>query len=132
LLSRAAADRSSLCSVVTRPGDCSHLRGVITQLTREYANVQTAIIYTFSFTAGQTFTLTYWTNDWGTFNAYQAAPSLNQGFNAGAVSMTVEADMPVSDPNNPGLFYTLRVTNDGDPNLNPSQVTMCDIYNAWQ
>jgi hypothetical protein len=95
--------------------------------------VQTAIIYTFSSTAGHTFTLTYWTYDWGTFDAFQAAPSLNQGFNAGVVSVTqVKATMPVGDPNKPALFYTILVHNEGDPNINPNEVTMCDIYNAWQ
>ena len=95
--------------------------------------MQTAIIYTYSNTAGWTLNLTYWTYDWGTFNAFQAAPSLNQGFNAGVVSVTqVEATMPVEDPNNPALFYTISVKNMGDPKLNPSEVTMFDIYNAWQ
>ena len=73
-------------------------------------------IFTFSSRAGQTFYFTYWTNDWGTFNAFQAAPSLNQGFNAGVVSVTsVTATMPVSDPNQPKLFYTIYVKNEGDP-----------------
>ena len=95
--------------------------------------MQTAIIYTFTFKAGQSFTLTYWTDDWGMYDGFQAAPSLNQGFNSGVVSVTqVKATMPVSDPNHPSLFYTIVVKNEGDPKLNPSQVTMCDIYNAWQ
>ncbi len=95
--------------------------------------MQTAIIYTFSFTAGHTLTLTYWTDDWGTFDAFQAAPSLNQGFNTGVVSVTqVEATMPVADENHPSLFYTIVVKNMGNPALNPYEVTMCDIYNAWQ
>jgi hypothetical protein len=95
--------------------------------------MQTAIIYTASTTAGVTFLLTYWTYDWGTFDAFQAAPSLNQGFNAGVVSVTkVTANMPVRDPNNPALYYSIYVKNEGDPSINPSEVTMFDIYNAWQ
>lgn len=97
--------------------------------------MQTAIIVTFSFTAGQVFTVWYWTYDWGTFDAYQAAPSYNQGYNAGVVSIAkVTATMPVNDPslNKPALFYTILIKNEGDPKLNPSEVTMCDLYNAWQ
>jgi hypothetical protein len=95
--------------------------------------VQTAKIFTFSFKAGQTMTCTYWTYDWGTFDAFQAAPSLNQGFNAGVVSVTqVKATMPVENVNSPALFYTILVKNEGDPSLNPNEVTMCDVYNAWQ
>lgn len=95
--------------------------------------MQTATIFTFSFTAGQTMTCTYWTYDWGTFDAFQAAPSFNQGFNAGVVSVTkVEATMPVASENNPALFYTILVKNEGDPKLNPYEVTMCDVINAWQ
>ncbi len=90
-------------------------------------------IFNFSSRAGQTFYFTYWTDDWGTFNDFQASPSLNQGFNAGVVSVTsVTATMPVESPNNPHLFYTNFVKNEGDPRLNPNEVTMFDIYNAWQ
>ena len=95
--------------------------------------MQVAKIYTTSFTAGQTFGVTYGTNDWGMWDSFQAAPSLNQGFNAGVVSVTqIEATMPVASENNPSLFYTIWVKNEGNPALNPYEVTMCDIYNAWQ
>jgi len=95
--------------------------------------MQVAKICTFSFVAGQTITCTYWTYDWGTFDDFQAAPSLNQGFNAGVVSVTqILATMPVASENNPALFYTILVKNEGDPKLNPDEVTMCDVNNTWQ
>ena len=72
--------------------------------------MQTAIAYTATISDGQGFILTYWTDDCGTFNAYQAAPSLNQGYNAGVVSLTsVAAAMPVGDPSIiPLIFTTLK------------------------
>jgi hypothetical protein len=97
--------------------------------------MQTAIAYTASILDGHGFILTYWTDDWGTFNAYQAAPSLNQGYNAGIVSLTsVSAAMPVGDPSltPPHLYYIIYVTNVSSKNGNPAVVTMFDIYNAWQ
>ena len=49
------------------------------------------------------------------------------------VSVTqILATMPVASENNPALFYTILVKNEGDPKLNPDEVTMCDVYNAWQ
>ena len=95
--------------------------------------MQVAKIFTFSLVAGETMTCTYWTYDWGTYNSYSAAPSLNQGFNAGVVAVTqVEATMPVASENNPALFYTILVKDMGNPALNPDQKTMCDVFNAWQ
>ena len=97
--------------------------------------MQTAIAYTATISDGQGFILTYWTDDWGTFNAYQAAPSLNQGYNAGVVSLTsVAAAMPVGDPSitPPHLYYIIEVRNVSSQNGNPAIVTTFDIYNAWQ
>ncbi|HKW19512.1 MAG TPA: hypothetical protein VJO35_18530 [Terriglobales bacterium] len=97
--------------------------------------MQTAIAYTASISDGQGFILTYWTDDWGTYNGYQAAPSLNQGYNAGVVTLTsVAAAMPVGDPSltPPHLYYIIRVDNVSSRNGNPAVVTMFDIYNAWQ
>jgi hypothetical protein len=93
--------------------------------------MQTAIIYTFSsLTPGEPFDLWFYTDDWGTFNAFQVAPSYNQGYNQGQVSITsVVANMPVTDPsiNAPQLIYIVNGINQtsiGD--------TMVDVYNAWQ
>ena len=93
--------------------------------------MQTAIIYTFSsLTPGEPFDLWYYTNDWGTFNAFQVAPSFNIGYNQGQVHITsVVANMPVNDPSlHPSqLIYIvngINQTSTGD--------TMVDIYNAWQ
>jgi hypothetical protein len=83
--------------------------------------------FTFSTLPGQTVKVTYWTNDWGDYNGFQVAPSLNQGFNSGVVSITgVTATMPVSEPYNAALFYTIVVSNEG------GVITMVDLYNAWQ
>ncbi|MGO9933710.1 MAG: hypothetical protein ACLPV8_18125 [Steroidobacteraceae bacterium] len=93
--------------------------------------MQTAIIYTFSnLKPGETFDLWVYTNDWGTFDTFQVAPSYNQGYNQGRVSITsVVADMPVNDPslNRPQLIYIVNGINQtsiGD--------TQTDVYRAWQ
>ena len=93
--------------------------------------MQTAIIYTFSnLTPGEHFDLWYYTDDWGTFNTFQLAPSYNQGYNQGQVSFSgMGAAMPVNDPslNNPQLAYIVSGINQttiGD--------TSIDVYNAWQ
>jgi hypothetical protein len=95
-----------------------------------------ATIYTFSSVAAETFTLSYNTNDWGWYNGYQAAPSLNQGFNTGICTVSeVQAYMPVYDPGGPGsprLLYYIEVKNLGNPADNPNETSMFDIYNAWQ
>ena len=58
---------------------------------------------------------------------------LIRGLTRGVVSVTqILATMPVASENNPALFYTIVVKNEGDPKLNPDEVTMCDVYNAWQ
>jgi len=89
--------------------------------------MQTDIIYTYTLAPGQVLYLWFWTSDWGTFNAFQAAPSLNQGFNSGQVSLLqVQANMPVAEPNFASLAYVLTVQNTG------GSLTMTDIYNAWQ
>jgi hypothetical protein len=93
--------------------------------------MQTAIIYTFSsLTPGEHFDLWYYVDDWGTFNGFQVAPSLNQGYNQGQVSITsVVANMPVNDPslNRPQLIYIINGINQSS-----AGATMVDVYNAWQ
>jgi hypothetical protein len=92
--------------------------------------MQTAIVYTYSSSPGVTLTLWCWFNDWGTFDAFQAAPSYNQGYNQGTASVTqVRAYMPVADPSlqTPSLAYIVYVKNEGS-----AGVSMFDVYNAWQ
>lgn len=96
-----------------------------------------AIIYTWAAKPGYHLTLWYWTNDWGTFNAFQAAPSYNQGYNQGVASVSeVRAYMPVVDPaiQVPSLAYIITVQNlsgqAGQPDS--SGFLSIDVYNAWQ
>jgi hypothetical protein len=88
--------------------------------------MQTAIIYTFSnLTSGEPFDLWYYTNDWGTFNTFQVAPSYNQGENYGQVSITsVVAYMP-DQFMSPQLIYIVS-------GINTSEGGTFDVYNAWQ
>lgn len=93
--------------------------------------MQTQIIYTFSSSAGDWGYIWVWTNDWGTFNDFQIAPSYNQGYNQGQASITqVQAIMPVADPSltTPSLAYVVTWKNTGS---GPG-VSMFDLYNAWQ
>lgn len=98
--------------------------------------MQVAKFFTFSNTAGESLTVSYQTDDFGWYDGWQAAPSLNQGFNTGICAVTeVQAYMPVFDPGGPGspqLFYYITVKNTGNPADNPSETSMFDLYNAWQ
>jgi hypothetical protein len=93
--------------------------------------MQTAIIYTFTaLNPGEHFDLWVYTDDWGTFNSFQAAPSLNQGYNQGEVSITsVVAHMPVNDPslNPPQLIYVVNGINQTS-----AGATQVDVYRARQ
>ncbi len=90
--------------------------------------MQTEVVYTYSSSPGETLFLWVWTNDFGTYDAFQAAPSLNQGFNEGEVTISeVRAHMPVTAPaQSPSLAYILTIQNTG------GGYTMVDVYNAWQ
>jgi hypothetical protein len=93
--------------------------------------MNTAIIYTFSsLQPGWLFDLWVYTDDWGTFNAYQVAPSYNIGYNQGRVSITsIVANMPVVDPalEKPQLIYIVSGIDQSS-----AGATMVDVYRAWQ
>ena len=93
--------------------------------------MQTALLYTWSAPPGFTLYLWWWTNDWGKFHAFSAAPSYNQGFNQGMVAISqVRAYMPVIDPTGPQtpkLAYIITAQN-----LSGIGVSMYDFFGAWQ
>ena len=99
--------------------------------------MNTAIIYTWSAVPNSNLTLWWWTDDWGAFHAFQAAPSYNQGYNQGVSTVTeVRAYMPPVDPaqQKPSLAYIISVKNlsgqSGQPNSSGN--SMIDVYAAWQ
>ncbi|HET7892436.1 MAG TPA: hypothetical protein VFL34_12965 [Candidatus Sulfotelmatobacter sp.] len=100
--------------------------------------MNTAIIFTWSASPGANLTLWWWTDDWGTFHTFQAAPSYNQGYNQGVASLVqVRAYMPVVDPNQsqtPTLAYIMSVLNLSGQAGQPASSghSMIDVYAAWQ
>jgi hypothetical protein len=99
--------------------------------------MNTAIIYTWSAPPGWDLTLWWWTDDWGTFHTFQAAPSHQQGYNQGVASVSeVRAYMPIADPSlqTPTLAYIITVQNLSGESGQPSSSgnSMIDVYAAWQ
>lgn len=100
-------------------------------------DVNTAIIFAWTAKPNFNLTLWWWTNDWGTFHSFQAAPSYNQGYNQGVATITeVRAYMPPVDPAlaKPTLAYIISVQNlSGQANQpNSSGFSTIDVYAAWQ
>jgi hypothetical protein len=96
-----------------------------------------AIIFTWTAPPGWHLTLWWWTDDWGTFHTFQAAPSYNQGYNNGVATVTdVRAYMPPVDPalQRPSLAYIIGVQNlTGQPGQpNSGGTATIDVYAAWQ
>lgn len=99
--------------------------------------MNTGTIYTWTAPPGYHLTLWWWTDDWGTFHAFQAAPTHNQGYNQGVASVSeVRAYMPPVDPSLqvPTLAYIITVQNlSGQPDQpNSSGNSTIDVLAAWQ
>jgi hypothetical protein len=99
--------------------------------------MNTAIIYTWTAPPNYHLTLWWWTDDWGTFHTFQAAPSYNQGYNQGVASVSqVRAYMPPVDPSlqKPTLAYIMTIQNLSGQAGQPSSSgnSMIDVYGAWQ
>jgi hypothetical protein len=92
--------------------------------------VNKALIYTWSAQPNFSLSLWWWTNDWGAFHAFSAAPSYNLGFNQGQCAITeIRAYMPVANPavQKPQLAYVTFVKNQSGIG-----VSSYDIFAIWQ
>ena len=104
---------------------------------KNHNQMNTGTIYTWTAPPNYYLTLWWWTDDWGTFHTFQAAPSYQQGYNQGVASISeVRAYMPVVDPSRqkPRLAYIITVQNLSGQANQPSSSgnSTIDVLAAWQ